>query len=193
MNNSNEKWLTLLKGEYKQQTLLELRSILCAALSGIDMTIEDKEDTVQSSLLKILENIDSFEGRSKFTTWAVAITVNTALSELRKRQWKDISLDATIETESIQERIQSNHKNPEIEAQINWSIDCVASIIRAELTKKQRIALLAELNGMPLQEIAKQMCVTRGAIYKLTFDARQKIIKCLKVRGLNPQDLLETE
>ena len=43
--------------------------------------------------------------------------------------------------------------------------------IRHELTGRQRIALLAELKGMPQSEIARQLGSNRNAVYKLTHDA----------------------
>ena len=48
-------------------------------------------------------------------------------------------------------------------------------IIRSELTEKQRTALLAELKGMPQDEIAKHLGSNRNALYKLTHDARRRL------------------
>ena len=39
------------------------------------------------------KKIDTFEGRSQFTTWAYKIAVRVALNELRRRRWRDVSLD----------------------------------------------------------------------------------------------------
>jgi RNA polymerase sigma-70 factor (ECF subfamily) len=80
--------------------------------------------------------------------------------------------------------------NPELLAQRKSIIELIENLIETELTDKQRLALRAELAGMPLQEIASRMNVSRGAIYKFTFDARKKLNKCLLDRDLSLQDLI---
>jgi RNA polymerase sigma-70 factor, ECF subfamily len=47
---------------------------------------EDAEDNLQNVLLQTLRNINSFEGKSQFSTWLVRVAVNEALMKLRKRQ-----------------------------------------------------------------------------------------------------------
>src|SRR6201984_2598593 len=45
---------------------------------------EDAEDVVQDAFLKAYENLDQFQGNSKFYTWLVRIAVNESLMRLRK-------------------------------------------------------------------------------------------------------------
>ena len=47
---------------------------------------EDAEDVVQDAFLKAYENLEQFQGQSKFYTWLVRIAVNEALMKLRKRR-----------------------------------------------------------------------------------------------------------
>lgn len=50
---------------------------------------EDSEDLVQTALIKAWENIQSFEGRSKFSTWLIAIASRAALDHLRaQKRWR---------------------------------------------------------------------------------------------------------
>lgn len=46
----------------------------------------DAEDVLQETFLKVLQNIHSFEGRSKLSSWLYRIVVNEALLTLRKRK-----------------------------------------------------------------------------------------------------------
>ena len=46
------------------------------------------EDFSQDALLRIMENLDSFRGESKFITWATKVAVRVAYSELRRKRWK---------------------------------------------------------------------------------------------------------
>ncbi len=46
----------------------------------------DAEDNVQDVFYKVYKNIHRFEGRSRFSSWLVRITVNEALMKIRSRQ-----------------------------------------------------------------------------------------------------------
>src|SRR5919197_2244857 len=55
---------------------------------------EDAEDVVQDAFLKAYENLDQFQGNSKFYTWLVRIAVNESLMKLRRRKTsKTVSMD----------------------------------------------------------------------------------------------------
>jgi len=185
---SDAEWVERLTGHDRETAVKDLQLLLSRALLSFDVSAEDKEDFVQSATITILAKIASFQGRSKFSTWAASIAINTALSELRKRHWSNVSLEDLTQMQEPKDSIDSRG-NPELDAQRKWTIELVDSLIHGELTLKQRTALLAELNGMPLQEIATRMGVSRGAIYKLTFDARKKLLQCLNERGLSLNDL----
>lgn len=46
---------------------------------------EDARDVAQESLLKAFLKLDTFEGRSQFSTWLTSITINEARNRLRRR------------------------------------------------------------------------------------------------------------
>jgi RNA polymerase sigma-70 factor (ECF subfamily) len=55
---------------------------------------EDAEDTLQEALYKAYNHLDSFQGRSSFSTWLTRIVINSALMTLRKRRsYSESSLD----------------------------------------------------------------------------------------------------
>src|SRR5262249_50748480 len=78
---------------------------------------EDAEDVLQDVSLKAYANLREFRGDSRFYTWLVRITVNEALTRLRKRHSKhEISLDERIETDDndfMPREIESWGDNPE--------------------------------------------------------------------------------
>ena len=69
-------------------------------------------------------------------------------------------------------------------------IEMVYEIIREQLTQKQRDALLAELKGMPQEEIGRRMGSNRNAIYKLTHDARKRLKAGLEAAGYTADDVV---
>jgi len=61
----------------------------------------DAEEVTQKSFFKAFEHIEVFKGESRFDTWLVRITVNQALTKLRKRRPNQFSLDDPIEAEEV--------------------------------------------------------------------------------------------
>lgn len=45
----------------------------------------DADDAVQETMIRVVRGLDSFDGRSSFSTWVYRIATNTSLDELRKR------------------------------------------------------------------------------------------------------------
>ena len=201
---SNQEWLDALKspGAERERALAELRALLLRglnhALRGWRSTARRDfeslaEDFCQEALLRILDNLDSFEGRSRFTTWAHKIAVRVALTELRRKRWQDVSLDALVAEEGAESTMSSEEPGPETEVQRADMLAWVKRIMKEELTEKQRAALAAiSFGGMPLEEVASRMDTNRNALYKVIHDGRVRLKRRLAREGLNPQDILES-
>src|SRR5215212_11830406 len=94
---TNEQWLVDLRGPNPDAALADLYDLLVRGLrvglgnywSGVDA---NAEDFAQEALIKITGNLDSFRGESRFTTWAHKIAMNVALTELKRRRCRDVSL-----------------------------------------------------------------------------------------------------
>jgi RNA polymerase sigma-70 factor (ECF subfamily) len=56
---------------------------VCRRIAG---TTRDADDAAQEAMIRIVNSLDRFDGRSAFGTWAYRIATNTALDELRKRK-----------------------------------------------------------------------------------------------------------
>jgi RNA polymerase sigma-70 factor, ECF subfamily len=54
----------------------------------ITHNLEDAQDVVQETFLKVFQNLDTFRGDSKFSTWLFRIVVNQSLMGLRKQRTK---------------------------------------------------------------------------------------------------------
>src|SRR5258708_36285360 len=63
---------------------------------NITQSREDAEDVMQDAFLKSYQNLDRFQGDSRFYTWLVRIAVNEALMKLRKRRPNQVSLDEPL-------------------------------------------------------------------------------------------------
>ncbi|MBK9202868.1 MAG: sigma-70 family RNA polymerase sigma factor [Candidatus Obscuribacter sp.] len=185
-------WVAKLNGPGQKEAIHELSALLLKSLGNFNLPVEDKEDIVQDSLTKILTRLSTFEGRSSFVSWAVAIALNVALNKIRRIRWKIVSLEEATQLGVEFESQSSTEIRPDLQAERSWSLHLVEQIIMKDLTQKQRVALLAEINGMPLQEIATRMSISRGGIYKLTFDARKRLVRELAKHGLSAEDLIKS-
>jgi len=185
-------------GLEQQRALSDLRSLLLRNLRGAfssNTSTDDAfmEDIIQDSIIRILGRLNQFEGRSQFMTWATSIAIRTAMSELRHRRWKDVSLDEVIADSGFDiERTIDDGVAPSIQKEQEEIIKTMRALIQNNLSEKQRLALLAELKGMPQDEIARHIGSNRNAVYKLTHDARKRLKQELEAVGYTVTDIHES-
>lgn len=202
---TNEKWLSELRagGPRRETALVDLRAEI---LHGLPYALRDwlspddpqftalAEDVTQETLVRVLEHLDSFEGRSQFTTWVHKIAVRVALTELRRRRWKDVSLDHLLDgagNDGDSRLMADTASGPETAIERADLLARVQQMMMEELTGKQLRAMTAVgLKGMPLAEAARQLGTDRNALYKLLHDARLRLKRRLAREGLTAGDLL---
>ncbi len=201
-NRTNEQWLEELdQPDQRDAALTDLRQILLDGLRrGLTNHVNTAtpefdvlaDDFVQEALLKILANRDSFRGKSKFTTWAHKIAVRVALTELRRKRWKDSSLETMTSDETPYHFApQADSPTPGQAAEQSDMMNKVLRVINEELTDKQRMAMQKlALAGMPLDVAAQEMGMKRNALYKLMHDARVRLKSRLAEEGLPPEVIL---
>jgi len=202
---TNEAWLSDLRssGEAREAALEDLRSIvqkgLPYALSRWLSPDEPQfnslvEEVTQETLLRVLDQLDSFEGRSQFTTWVHKIAVRIALTELRRKRWRDASLDELTENEDVPPPpglLADPQAGPETSAERADMIVRVRRIIDEELTERQRQALLLlGVQDMPMEDAARKLKTNRNALYKLLHDARLRLKNRLSMEDINAHEVL---
>jgi RNA polymerase sigma-70 factor (ECF subfamily) len=200
---TNQEWLHDLQGPNQSEALKDLRAFL---VEGLGYALSDHhrenmsaliEDFVQEALLKILDNLDTFRGESKLTTWAQKIAVRVAYTELRRKRWEDVSINDFIPDDSGNDFtpaiLTDRDPTPEQVTTQEMMIQKIMKMIDEDLTERQREAIYAVMfGGMPLQEAARRMDTNRNALYKMIYDARKKLRDNLLLEGLTPEDILAT-
>src|SRR5512146_3567432 len=107
---SNDAWLSELRtdGPARELALSDLGEVvqhglpyaLSRWLSPDDPLFTPLvEEVTQETLLRVLDQLGTFEGRSMFTTWVHKIAIRIALTELRRKRWRDSSLEALEDSE----------------------------------------------------------------------------------------------
>ena len=210
MERTNEMWLEALGADGPQQAeaLADLREYLKRGLrvylrgrSDLNDLAETEleqlsQDFAQEALLKIQANLDTFQGKSKFTTWAAKIGANHAISELRRARWRDFSLDAiTASGTSLQEILADDSRqggNPDVESERRQVWETVMDVIDHELTERQRQVLVAvRVDNIPRAEVARLLETNVNNIYKLLHDARLKLKRRLQALDLEADYILQ--
>lgn len=206
MKRSNEQWLNDLKssGKAREVALADLQTILVRGLqqgllNQVNVNSAEfealAEDFVQEALIKILDQLDTFAGRSLFTTWAHKITLHVALTELRRKRWQDQSLDGLVETDEGEYTpmiLAAATPGPAEETERADLISKVQQILLQGLTEKQRTALISlVIQGFSPEQIAVTMDMKTNAVYKLLHDGRLRLRQLLAKEGLSPEAILE--
>jgi RNA polymerase sigma-70 factor, ECF subfamily len=204
---TNQQWLHELQatGNIHEKALSDLRQILLdglkrGVLNHIYTTAPEfdtqADDFAQEALLRILDNLDSFAGRSRFTTWAHKIATSVVYTELRRKRWGDSSLNTIMDTDSgvyTPRFVADSAPTPEVVAERKEILQIVNQIIQEELTDKQRTALVASvIEGQSGAEIAAEMEMKANAVYKLIYDARARLKTLLTEKGVTPEEIMAT-
>jgi RNA polymerase sigma-70 factor, ECF subfamily len=203
---TNEQWINDLQteGAARESALADLRQIVLTglpyALSRWLSTNDPRfaplsEEVTQDTLLRVLDRLNTFEGRSQFTTWVHKIAVRIALTELRRKRWENVSLNDMVEGEEsspfIGLMMDAHAAMPEKMVEGADMMQRLQRIMAEELTERQRQAMVAvAIKGMPLEEVARRMGTNRNALYKLMHDTRVRLKQRLAQEGLTPGDVL---
>lgn len=161
------------------------------ALNGrSDVSAAHLEDFAQESLLRVLDRLDQFQGRSQFTTWAQAIALNVAFTELRRKRWRDVSLDALLaDGERFAEPAMIADDALGADEDRTRFVAVLRSAIENDLTPKQRAAMLGELRDLPFDQIVELLGTSRSAAYKMLHDARRALKQRLHEAGITGADI----
>src|SRR5712691_10948053 len=146
---------------------------------NITQNREDAEDVMQDAFLKSYQNLDRFQGDSRFYTWLVRIAVNEALMKLRKRRPNQVSLDEPLTQadgeDSVFREIEDWGPSPEKKfAQIELN-EILNSVI-GELDPIFRVAfLLRDVEGLSTEETAQILGISVAAVKSRLLRARLKL------------------
>jgi RNA polymerase sigma factor (sigma-70 family) len=141
----------------------------------------DAEDVLQDSWMKAFIHINTFDGRSTFSTWLTRIAINSALAILRKRKKQEFSLDNSDESDNHRPmELVELSRNPEeccLEAERKTLI---RKAIR-RLPSKLRMALeMRESQEGSVQEIAMMAGVPVATMKSRLLRARRRLHEPLR-------------
>ena len=139
---------------------------------------EDAQDVVQDAFLKAYQNLEQFQGTSKFYTWLVRIAVNEALMKLRRRRTdKTVSIDEDVETEegSMPREVADWSPNPEqLYGQSELS-DILKKTIQGLPPGFRTVFVLRDVEGLSTEETAEMLNLSIPAVKSRLLRARLQL------------------
>jgi RNA polymerase sigma-70 factor, ECF subfamily len=139
---------------------------------------EDAEDVVQDAFLKAYQNLNKFQGNSKFYTWLVRIAVNEALMRLRKRKAdKTVSMDEDVETEdgSMPREVADWSPNPEQLYGQSELGDILGKTIQGLPASFRTVFVLRDVEGLSTEETAEMLGLSVPAVKSRLLRARLQL------------------
>jgi RNA polymerase sigma factor (sigma-70 family) len=139
---------------------------------------EDAEDAFQESILKAFIHFGNFNRASSFNTWLTRISINSALTMLRKRRVRpEVSIDEPIDESArpLLWNIADRRLNPEqyyIQSESHKRLQSAISKLPTVYRRVFEIRLRSEGS---MKEIAEEACITVAATKSRLLRARKAL------------------
>lgn len=194
----DQDWVSELSdtGPIGQEALRQLHALLVRAtrhqvwrlrdmLPGAGSS--DLEDLAQQAAndaaVAVLRQLGTFEGRSRFTTWAYKFGIFQAGVAVRRQAWRhrEVPLSDVLADVSV---CVDTASSPEAAVEGSDLAAAVRAAIETELTPHQRRVTLALLvEQVPIDVLADRLGTNRNALYKTLHDARRRLRATLALTG----------
>jgi RNA polymerase sigma-70 factor (ECF subfamily) len=131
------------------------------------------------ALVSVLRRLGSFEGRSRFTTWAYKFAVLQASVEVRRQAWRtrEVALPDTVVL------VDPNASPADLTEAAQLAAAVQDAITTALTPHQRRIALALLVEGVPIDVLADRLGTNRNALYKTVHDARSRLRAALTASG----------
>jgi RNA polymerase sigma-70 factor, ECF subfamily len=176
----------------REQTVAQLHDVLRrAALHELhrrrgQLGGPELEDVAQQcaddAMLKILDRLGEFRGRSRFTTWAYTFVIYEVSEKVARHAWR--RHPPGLEEPSWDRLPDAGAAGPGERAERREQLTALRTAIADDLTERQREVFVAiALNDVPIDVLALRLGSNRNAIYKNLFDARRRLRASLAAAG----------
>ena len=133
----------------------------------------DLDDLTQEVFLRAHRSLHGFKGKSRFATWLHRLTVNTAISHLRKMKNKNVLMDPAVLEVVAGDDSASVHESAigrEMVRRLYEILDTVSHKRRAAFT-------LFEIEGHSLASMAEILGISRASAKSRVWFARREITR----------------
>ena len=138
---------------------------------------DDAEEATQDALLRVATKIDTFDGRSRFTTWLHVVASNSARSTYRslKRRASEHGVEHLPQT--------ADPRTTSVIAGSRLDLLEALETLSARHAEMAQALVLRDVQELDYNEIAAQMGVPVGTVKSWVHRARQTVQPLLRVDG----------
>ena len=166
-----------------EQLIVKYQNRIYNAILRICANADDAAELTQETFVKVIENIDKFEGRSGFYTWAFRIAVNLTLSYCKrsvKLGLKSLDTEDNEHNQQAKEALKqflSDDSSPD-PATVAENKELCEIVIKAlmKLDDEQRaVVVLRDIEGMNYAQIAEVLDTELGTVKSRLNRARSNL------------------
>jgi RNA polymerase sigma-70 factor (ECF subfamily) len=131
----------------------------------------DLDDLTQEVFLRAHRSLHGFKGKSRFATWLHRLTVNTAISHLRKMKNKNVLMDPAVLEVVAGDDSASVHES----AIGREMVRRLYKILNTVSHKRRAAFTLFEIEGRSLASMAEILGISRASAKSRVWFARREI------------------
>ncbi len=135
---------------------------------------EEAEEMAQDTFIKAFQKLDSYEGKSKFSTWLYSITYNACISELRKRRIEFKSLDDRQISDQDEQKMHDYYRETRKEDQEKYLNLALAKLpeddqvlVTLYYYESQSMDEISQITGLTVSNIKVKIHRARKKMYEL--------------------------
>jgi RNA polymerase sigma-70 factor, ECF subfamily len=141
------------------------------------------QQAADDALVAVTSKLDDYRGASRFTTWVYKFVVFEISVKLRRHPWGGRTIP-TADDDPTWDRLAQGAGQADSRLESLELVRALRQAVERELTPRQREVFVAVvLNEVPGDVLAERLGTTRGAIYKMVYDARRKLRRRLEAGG----------
>ena len=126
--------------------------------------IEQAEDVVQDTMLRLYEKKHYYKEIAKFSTWLYTIAKNLANTELRKRKQRKTTLLSQFSKDDKTYELPSNDPEPGQEIQTNIVNKIIRNAVDQLSEKFKIVIVLRDIQGLSYEDISEVINVPIGTV-----------------------------
>ena len=141
--------------------------------------IEDSEDIVQETFLRVFRKRNAYKNIAKFSTWIYTITGNLAKTELRRRKKRKLFSISGLKYEEKEYEIPDEKRGPEEKADSVVKDEIIQKAINSLSPKFKEVIILRDIQELSYDEISKIINIPLGTVKSRVNRARLKLQELL--------------
>ncbi len=163
---------------------------------------ERARDLLQDAMVRIIQGLEKFSGRSRLSTWMIRVTMNACLTDMRRQKIrKTVSLDVRKASSegragigggsgaSLGSKLFDSSEQTAAEAVQREELraDLYSAFSRLDPSHRAML-ILRDMHGLDYSQIAEALEIPEGTVKSRLFRARGALREMIEQRQWSPED-----